>query len=225
MRRSLTLLGVAVSLISAEARAQAPRLEGVVVDETGAPVEGAPVLLHRLSDVGGGAVGTDTTAVDGSFAFPLEDAGEAVHFAAVRDPAGTLFVGPIFNGTEAPEEYRIVVREGAPAGAVIMADGSVLPPVGGGGVPATPAAPPAATPDPPSAVVTAALFLLVFTGLAGGVLWMRARWRRSERRQLLVELAGLEERRGPGESLQPDERAAYERERASLRERLRDLPA
>lgn len=213
------LLGLLFALAPTPSAAQAPTLQGVVVDETGAPVPDAAVLLHRLSDAAGGAVGTDTTDAGGRFGFSLEGAGEAVHFAAVRDDAGTLFVGPIFNGTDAPADYRIVVRDDAPAGAVIMADGSILPPVGGAGPPAGAGQAPASTPEPPPPLATAAIFVFVLALMAGALLWLRRGHRRGERRELLLELATLEER---GDAA---DREGFERERASLRERLRDLPA
>lgn len=224
--RASRLLASAASLFltaGADAQQPSPRLDGLVVDDAGTPVPGAPVLLHRLTDASGAGVGMDTTDAQGRFSLSLEGGAGAVHFAAVRNEAGTLFVGPVFNGTDAPEDYRIVVRGDAPPGAVVMPDGSILPPVGGG----TPAGRPAERsvgPEPPSRAATAAVFVLVTALLVAGLLWLRRRQRRRERREVLVELASLEEQHATLATPDPAPREAAEDDRASLRARLRDLP-
>lgn len=224
-RMALRLGAAAVLLAAAPAGGQdAPtRLEGVVTGVAGEPVAGAPVLLHRLDGASGATVAADTTDATGAFSLEVGEVGpEAVHFAAVRH-AGTLFVGPVFEGTAIPSTYRIVVREGAPAGAVVMADGSILPSMGGGG-----AAPPARTrtplgPEPPSPYLTLLAIGLVLTGLTLLALRVRDRRSRRERRELLLELAHLEETaaEASGAAEGADPRTARERDREALRARLR----
>ena len=219
------LVAAAVLVAAAPAAGQdAPiRLEGVVSGAAGEPVAGAPVLLHRLDGASGATVAADTTDAAGAFSLELGEIGpEAVHFAAVRH-AGTLFVGPVFEGTAIPSTYRIVVREGAPEGAVVMADGSILPSMGGGGAAPAARTPVPLGPEPPSPYLTLLVIGVVLAALMLLALRMRDRRSLRERRELLLELAHLEETaaEASGASADPDASTAWERDRAGLRARLR----
>lgn len=205
--------------------AQTPdALRGRVVDADGGPVAGQPVALHRVTRTGGAAVGRATTDRAGEFSLELPaDAGGVVLFVATRFD-GRLYIGPTFRGGEgAPAEYRIVVggpgiaeRLGvaAPAsgvGAAAETDGSRRWWIGGG------------------AVLAAVLLLAIGRGVQS---------RPPERRRVLRDLALLEERRAgrgsvdgaadvagasaAGDAADEDE-AAYRRERAALRARLREI--
>lgn len=211
---------------------QSGELGGRVIDASGSPVPDAAVVLHRLEEQGGRDLAADTTTTDGRFAFQVPDGpADAIHFAAVRYEEA-LFVGTFFRADDLPlGEYVIRVDSLARAGAVVMPDGSVIPPSGPGGFPGAGGTAGAGSgsgservtgPEPPSRVLTAGVLgLLVVSG--GAILLLaRDRGRRRRRRQLLIELANLEERHAAsGSAPDPSRQARYQDRRATLRERLR----
>ncbi len=224
----LFLLGVAAPLSG-----QSGELEGRVIDASGSPIPDAAVVLHRLEDQGGRDLAADTTTPEGRFTFQVPDGpADAIHFAAVRYQEA-LFVGTFFRTDDLPVgEYVIRVDSLARAGAVVMPDGSVIPPSGPGGFPGAGGTAGAGSgsgsdgattgPEPPSRLLTAAILgLLVVSG--GAILLLaRDRDRRRRRRQLLIELATLEERHAAsGSAPNPSRRARYQDRRATLRARLR----
>lgn len=222
------LLGAAAGLSG-----QSSELAGGVIDASGSPVPDATVVLHRLEDQGGRDLATATTTTEGRFTFQVPDGpADAIHFAAVRYEEA-LFVGTFFRTDDLPlGEYVIHVDSLVRRGAVVMPDGSVIPPSGPGGFPGAGAAAEPSSgsgsagatrgPEPPSRLLTAAVLgLLVVSG--GSILLLaRDRDRRRRRRQLLIELATLQERHAAsGSAPDPSRQASYQDRRATLYERLR----
>lgn len=218
------LVAVALCALPSPGSGQA-RLAGVVSDTAGEALGGVAVTLHRLTQEGGANVAVDTTTAEGRFAFELTDASpETVHFAAVR-VQGVLFVGPLFNGPAPPADYRISIESGHLPGSIVMADGAVLDPGAAPGPDAAPLAGAAAGPEPPSAKVALGVVLLVTGVLLAGVAWLLGRRRELDRRELLVELAELEEWLAGQDATEAGHADAL-RERDLLRRRLaRALPS
>ncbi|MFW6079997.1 MAG: hypothetical protein ACODAE_10270 [Gemmatimonadota bacterium] len=210
--------GVAVA---APATAQTEALiRGRVVDTAGAAIADRTVVLHRVTEARGGeAVARAATDASGRFALALpgdsDGADGGVLFVATRAD-DRLYIGPTFRaGTTPPAEYRIVVggpglieRLGGstPAGA---ASGG-----GGGG----------------DGVVTgwAGAVAALAAGLLAMIGW-RVQTRPPERRRLLRDLAVLEESRAaprgadPGREADAEAAAEYDRRRAALRARLKEI--
>lgn len=182
---------IAVALLALAVAAQdTEAIDGIVRDAQGVAVGGVPVMLHRMSDAGGGLVATDTTDAEGRFRVVLPGGRQgAVHFAAAS-VAGGLFVGPVLAAEAAiPDPYAIRIRAGVLPGSIVLEDGSVLGPDAFGSADPVPPAVPAPPADDPRA---AALALLgVSSLLVGLALVGRDRGRAQARRRAVAELAEL----------------------------------
>lgn len=181
--------------------AQTPVLHGTVTDGVGTPVEGVVVVLHRVSDGAGEEVDRATTDADGRFELELGPSREGVYFAATRY-RDSLYVGGLFRDlAEIGGEYRITV-----GGAGIGAFGTGL----------------AAAEPPPSSQWERWTIGLLFgaVGLAGILLPIRRARRPAGVRDILVELAELEESQADREGEGVEE---YRSRRDALRSRLREM--
>jgi hypothetical protein len=184
-------------VFAAPAAAQEPLLLRGRVMTAGAPVAGQPVTLHRVTGTGGQTLSADTTDADGSFELRMDSlSGTGVHFVATRYQ-DQLYVGDTFRA-ELPLQY--VVRVG-PGATPVNLDA------------AQPAAPPAT--DSSSDRDGAIVVLLALAGL-GAIILLAARQRRPAGRQLLVEIADLDNRNDVTPLPQ------YEQQRAALLQRLRE---
>lgn len=183
-----------VTLLPAQ---QAPVLNGRVMAGLNA-VANQPVSLHRVTGSGGNTLATDTTDADGRFVLPLgAPAGnDGVLFVATRYE-GKLYIGDTFRN-DPPPGYALRVGPGATP---IELGTSASPP---------PAAAPTRT---NRAGITV---LLVSAILLGGIFFLAVRRRAVSGRQLLVEIADLDNRNEvtalPG----------YSQQRAELVRRLRE---
>ncbi len=185
-------------------------VNGVVLDDADAPAAGIPVMLHRMSDAGGGLLASDTTDADGAFSFSVPLAADSsLHFAAAS-AAGVLFVGPVLGaGRAVPDPYVIRLREGIAAGSIVLEDGSVLAPDAFGPPARTPPAPASGGERDPRRV--ALVFLGVAFLLIAGALAVRDRSRERARQRAVAELAEL---RGAEPTPAVEERTAELRDRA-----------
>ena len=207
------MIVVALLALVGAAQDTGEAIDGVVRDAQGAAVGGVPVMLHRMSDVGGGLVATDTTDAEGRFRLVLPGGRQgAIHFAAAS-VAGGLFVGPVLAAeAEIPDPYAIRVRAGVVPGSIVLEDGSVLGPDAFGSADPVRSAVPAPPADDPRA---AALALLgVSSLLVGLALVGRDRGRAQARRRAVAELAELRAAGADGPA---------EARRDELRERLHAL--
>lgn len=204
-----SLLAVAGGLLAVHAAAaQGAALQGQVVGPDG-PVTGLDVALHRVTPEGGANIDEATTDDDGRFTFAVKFsmADSAVYFAAVRMD-DELYVGTPIREVPA-EPYVIRVGPGAasvPMGGAGPVNGMAAPPPEQGG----------------SNTGTLAVFLVIGLGILGVVVYAMAHTLGSgpdRRRELLVELAALEEAMA-GEALSDEERTAHNERRALLRGRL-----
>lgn len=219
MRAALLGALAAVStILPAAAQDTDGRLQGRVLGPEGEPVAGAAVALHRITDAGGADLASVTTDEDGAFVFDLSEApSDAVQFAAVRY-RGSLFVGPMVEGSRpAAAPYEIRLRDGMPEGAIVLADGDVLPPAtaGGAGMPLATGSR-VTVPDPPSPARAAAVLFLIFGAGAGLAVLLSRRGGRRRRRELLVQIALLDEKMSSDEPSARSERSALLRERSRL---------
>ena len=204
------LLAVAGGLFSFLALAQPlhaqtqQTLRGRVADAADDPVPGAVVLLHAITDAGGTELARDTADAAGSFELSAEFADGPLYFVATR-LEGDIFVGEPFRRPPASE---IVLRAGAGVeplpldGATAVADGAA------GSVDAG-----------EDAAHDGWLVAVIAAMLVGGVAWLthRSRARAPRARELLVEIARLDEARAAAAD-GADE--PYRARRAELRARL-----
>lgn len=211
---SVLALGFAL-LLPAGTAAQA--IEGVALGPTGAPLDGVPVVLHRIGTTGGAMAGTDTTGSAGEFRFVLEAQDSAVYFAAVRYE-GSLYIGPAIQaGADPLTEYVLQVSPEAEVGAV----GSALSGGGMGGMPQQPAAArPSRATGGSSDVGALWLVSLLALAAAGVFVYTAPRYRERQSREALVEVAGIENRLADESQLSADERARLEERRDRLKEQL-----
>ncbi|MEX2283158.1 MAG: Ig-like domain-containing protein [Gemmatimonadota bacterium] len=171
--------------------AQQPHvLNGRVMNGMNA-VPNQPVSLHQVTADGGNTLATDTTDADGRFVLTFGPAAAddgGVHFVAARYD-GKLYIGDTFRN-DPPPGYALRVGPGA-----------------------TPIELGTPQPTPNRAgLVVLVVSIIVF----GSVFFFAARQRRESARQLLVEIADLDNN---------NERTArpnYEQERAELMRRLRE---
>ncbi len=204
MRRlglSTTLLTIGfTTAFAASLAAQEPRvlIGRVMAGMTAVPNQ--PVTLHRVSTSGGNTLATDTTDADGRFELKLDAATnpEGVHFVATRYE-GKLYIGDTFRN-DLPAGYALRVGPGATPIEL--------------GTPNPGAAP--ATASPPKSSSAGLAVLAVAAILFGGIFFLAARRRGASGRQLLVEIADLDNRHA--KSAQP----RYEQDRAELLRRLRE---
>lgn len=194
-------------------------LHGTVVDPSGKPVAAQKLTLHRVDNVGGGAMVDSATSDDqGRF---------SVHVPAERDTAAVYFVatrwqGQLYIGTP----FKPPVPAGMPYDVVVGVNPVNMGPAGGstgGPAEAGPMGPAGATTGAPAAssdgsiaarwflAILLALVALVAIGYAMvGALRERAR---ENRRELLARIAALDER---AQRARGDEAARLQRERAQL---------
>jgi hypothetical protein len=192
----LLLAALLVSANSVSAQ-QTGTLKGRVISG-GQPVANQPVALHRVTADDGRTISTDTTAADGTFVLALDSAGlPGIRFVGTRHE-GQIYIGEMFRA-EPPADY--VVR------------------IGPGGTPlnlgAATTSTPAPAPAPDSNAAGTMIIILSGLGLAG-LLLFATRQRRSPIRQLLVEIADLDNRN------EVTPLAQYDRQRAELMQRLRE---
>jgi hypothetical protein len=182
--------------ISAASAQETMQLHGRVLSG-GTPVAGQPVALHRVTSSGGETLDGDTTDTQGNFTVRLDRLdGSAVHFIATRYE-GEFYIGDTFRD-ELPTQYLLRVGPGATPLDLTPA------------MPTASVAPSRETNAAGAVVVGLALLLL------GGVIALAARRRRAPARQLLVEIADLDNRN----ELTPVPH--YAQQRAHLLQRLRE---
>ena len=185
---------LSVTLLPAQ---QGPVLNGRVMAGVNA-VPNQPVSLHRVTGSGGNTLATDTTDADGRFVLPLgpPTEGDGVLFVATRYE-GKLYIGDTFRG-DPPAGYALRVGAGAT-------------PIELGTPASTPA--PAAPPETNRAGIAV---LLVSAILLGGIFFLAMRRRAGSGRQLLVEIAELDNRN------EVTTLPTYAQQRAELLRRLRE---
>ncbi|HUG39139.1 MAG TPA: carboxypeptidase-like regulatory domain-containing protein [Longimicrobiales bacterium] len=208
-RRAPFLLGLLSTLLLADP-VRAQEIAGTAVDSAGRPLPDVPVALHRVGGGSGASVAAATTDAEGRFRFTIEAVDSAVYFVAMRH-GNALYIGPpVRGGVERVTDYVLRAAPGTEAGAVASA-------LGGGPLP-----PGAASPGvgAPGVAGDGAVWFVVILALAVATVFVTTapRYRRRRRRELVLELARIENRlaaAGPGADT-----AADQRRRAALRERL-----
>jgi hypothetical protein len=161
------------------------------------PVAGQPVALHRVTAAGGQTISADTTAEDGSFSLTLDTLNaEGVNFVATRYQ-GKLYIGDTFRG-ELPVEYVLRVGPGA------------TPLDFGPAATSTPVAPARQSQTAGFIIILGAVIALI------GLIALGARRRAPPLRQLLVEIADLDNRHEVAPIPQ------YAQQREELLRRLRE---
>jgi hypothetical protein len=160
------------------------------------PVPNQFVALHRVTDSGGVTLDTDTTDATGLFELTLDDPKQpGVRFVATSYES-KWYIGEPF-------------RESAPASYIVS--------VGPGATPIELGAATAATATPPPARNRAGLMVLIVSALLfGGILILAVGRQGAPGRQLLVDIADLDNRNE--KSPLPN----YETQRAELLRRLRE---
>lgn len=206
--------------------AQAPVLDGRVVDLEGEPVARQPVGLHKIAGQAGTQVARGTTDGDGRFELMVPaDAEEGALFFAVTRYDEKLYIGRAFQRSGDTSDYMIRVGGEGALSALTGGRGSGAGDATGGAAAGGPAQRPATAPSAADgnaqgiwmtggAILTAMLLI--------GLAW-RVQRRPPLQRRLLLELAELEERYA-AERDAPD-RQAFERRRRRLRRRLREAGA
>lgn len=199
----LLLLGLA-------APAAAQHISGLALGPDGGPLPNVPVALHRVGGSANASVATRTTDARGRFTFEIEVADSAVYFAAIRHE-GRLYIGPpVRGGSGRVSEYEIRAEPSYEAGAVASALSRSVPGVGGmqrlprGGS------------GTGSAAVAGVLGLLALA-MVVTFLAVAPGYRRKRRRELVLELASIENRLADADRT-PE--AGLEQRRQQLRERL-----
>ena len=161
------------------------------------PVAGQVVSLHRVTPTGGETLAVDTSDAQGNFAVELgTPASGALHFVATRYQ-GKLYTGEIMRD-EFPESYMLRVG----AGATPLDFGPA----------ATTAPPGARRPSPQAAIAIVAGAILALAGIFA----LAAKKRAPVQRQLLVEIADLDNRNDAAPIPQ------YAQQREELLRRLRE---
>lgn len=120
---SIMTLLMPLLLLAGAAAAQAPagRLAGVVTLD-GAPVPGVEVTLHRVERDTSGVMASRITNAAGAFAFelpPADTSGFTVYFATADHLSVRYFGEPVHPG-DAPEPYRLQVRDTTSAGDAVL---------------------------------------------------------------------------------------------------------
>ena len=193
----------------------AQEIRGLALDSAGEPIVGEPVALHRVGGMGGSSVATATTDDSGRFHFDIQVADSALYFAAIRHD-GKMYIGPpARGGAERVIDYVLRATADAEAGRIASAlsgtgtSGSAPPFMG-----AATAAQDARDNS------TGALWLVALLAVTAATLFLftAPRYRQRRTRDLLVELATLENRLAdPGFE---GDREEAERRRERIRERL-----
>ncbi len=195
---------MAAWLVLAAAPAHAQRIEGTVVDSTGAPLAGLTVMLHNVTPGGGSLLGETTTAESGAFAFPADTTAPdgSVYFAAVR-VAGQLYIG---------EMLRAPLTADARAYAIIVGPEGRLPPIGPAAT--TPVRAPQSDDSRRNVLIVFGSFLAAASVIA--LLLARGRGM-PQRRRLLIEIAELDERH----AATPEDEVLWRQRRGELLDELR----
>jgi hypothetical protein len=198
VRRPILFALAATVLCAPVLAAQEPQvLNGRVMAGLNA-VPNQPVSLHRVTGSGGNTLATDTTDADGRFVLPIGPPapGDGVLFVATRFE-GKLYIGDTFRG-DPPPGYALRVGPGAT-------------PIELGTTASAPTPP--ARPEPNRAGIAV---LIVSAILLGGIFFLAARRRSVSGRQLLVEIADLDNRN------EVTALPSYSQQRAELLRRLRE---
>lgn len=212
LARGLVLLGAA-ALLAGTPALRAQEIAGVAVDSAGRALPEVPVALHRVGGGAGASVAAATTDAEGRFRFSIEVADSAVYFVAMRHE-GRLYIGPPARGGAEPVTgYMLRASPETEAGAVASALS------GGGARPLTGAGqrPP---PAPASGPGAGAAWLVLLLAVVMAVVYLTTSpgYRRRRRRELVMELARLENRLA---AAGPEADTAADRQRRdALRERL-----
>lgn len=160
-------------------------LPGRVIGPAGESLAGQVVVLHRVTDVSGATVATDTTGADGRFLLEADDTADAsvgTYFVASRYQ-GELYIGAPFQ-FPVPEGIDYTVQVGVPG-----TSASVL--MGEGGGSAAPPVMPRNEPFPYARWLFLVIPLLVVALVAGYMLTRRQQ--PQTRRRLLAQVAELDE--------------------------------
>ena len=206
MSRAL-LTSVLLALLLPAVRVDAQVVSGVALDSAGRPVPDIAVALHRVGGTSAMSVATDVTDADGRFRFEVQAVDSAVYFAAMR-LGESLYIGaPVRAGVERVEDYRLQAGPSTEAGAVASALAGAAPPRLPGQAP---------PPDPGAGAAWIVLFLAV--GAATAFVLAAPAYRRRKRRDLLIELAMVEN--SLDDPAFQGERDALAERSASLREQL-----
>lgn len=164
-------------------------LPGRVIGPSGETMPGHVVVLHRVANMAGATVATDTTDADGRFVLVSEDS------AATPGPAPTYFVAARYQGElyigapfqpPLPDGIEYTVQVGVPGTSASALMGSNT------GGPAT-SMPPSGSSEPfPYARWLFLVIPLLIVALVGGYMLTRRRTPET-RRRLLAQIAELDE--------------------------------
>ena len=207
MRTGPAVVALALLLLAAAGPAAAQEIAGVAVDSAGRPLAGVPLALHRIGGGSGANVATGATDADGRFRFAIEEVDSAVYFVAMRHD-GRMYIGPpARGGAERVTDYVVRADPGSEAGAVASA-------LAGRDAPLDPRSPSA-----PGSAGMGAVWLVPVLGLAVAAIFLTTApdYRRRRRREMVLELARVENRLAAGGAgADPEDR----RRRDALRARL-----
>ncbi|MBW3554232.1 MAG: hypothetical protein KY466_12005 [Gemmatimonadetes bacterium] len=208
MRSRAGVASVALLLLAATGPAAGQEIAGVAVDSAGRPLAGVPLALHRVGGGSGANVATGATDAEGRFRFAIEVVDSAVYFVAMRHDDRMYIGPPARGGSERVTDYLIRAAPASEAGAVASALAG-----------ADPRPAPSRPASPPATGGTGAVWLVPVLGLvvAAIVLATAPGYRRRRQREMLLELARVEDRlaaAGSGGDPQDHHR------RQALRERL-----
>ena len=177
-------------------------VSGRVADAADNPLAGAVVLLHAITDQGGTELARDTADATGAFRleFVLEEG--SLYFVATR-VGGDIFMAEPFR--EAPAR-DIVLRAGAGVEPLRLDELAASPPAG-------------PVPGAEERAHDGWWVALLAALIVGGVVWLvhRGRVRAPRARELMVELARLDETRASVPGAADD---GYRVRREELRTRL-----
>lgn len=179
---SVAAVGLAALLLLAPARAaaQAVQIPGRVIDENGNPVPGLLVVLHQVLQGSGNSLAQATTDSTGHFRLDLssEPSADGVYFVATRYHE-ELYVGQPFK-PPFPENQEFTLQVGVPGTGITDAGMAV-----NSGSPSAPVS------RPPRRWLLALIPVLGLLAITAYLLSRRPRL--SSRRQLLIEIAELDE--------------------------------
>ena len=179
-------------------------LRGRVADGSDSPIAGAVVLLHAVTDDAGRELDRDTAAADGTFELNFTFEEGPLYFVATR-VNGEIFMAEPFREVPTTE---VDLRAG-PGVEPLRMDG------GAGGATPSPAAP-ASRPDEGHGIIWVLLIGAAILGIVARLV-LRGRRRAPRARELLLEIARLDEARAASPAADPD---AYRARREDLRARL-----
>ena len=198
----LVLLALAAPLA---AQAGPTVLRGRVADASDAPLAGAVVVLHAVTDEAGVELDRDTADETGSFELAFTPEAGPLYFVATRID-GEIYMAEPF-------------RE-PPADDVLLRAGSGVEPLSLGGFESAPATVPGESGSPAGSAHGGWWVAIIAAVIVGSVAWLahRTRHRAPRARELLLEIARLDENRERAGATVPED--GYLARRAELRERL-----